>query len=291
MTVAGLEKERNISGWGKDQLHRLVAAFLEVRFPTVVALNKCDRPSAKDRVAELLADGATDDLVPCCARVEAALVVARANGSLAYEDGAGAFEGGDGPAGAADYLTEWGTTGVLDAISRAVAGARPVHAYPVADLESLRGALSPGPLATCLAFRRWATVEDVFIALKRRGGGGDFVRADALSADGSKRRQAKLGTRSAPTPRCSRCRRTGRPRGSSRVVLLDVSCLTRLFFSRLQTSAAGACRFVHNSVPPKQNRGWQPPRTMCNVCPFNQRLFFVVKPFRDVFLETLSLAG
>ena len=39
-------------------------------------------------VAELLADGATDDLVPCCARVEAALVVARANGSLAYEDGA-----------------------------------------------------------------------------------------------------------------------------------------------------------------------------------------------------------
>ena len=118
--------------------------------------------------------------------------MARANGSLAYEDGAGAFEGGDGPAGAADYLTEWGTTGVLDAISRAVAGARPVHAYPVADLESLRGALSPGPLATGLAFRRGATVEDVFIALKRRGGGGDFVRADALSADGSKRRQAKL---------------------------------------------------------------------------------------------------
>ena len=192
LEVAGLEKERNISGWGKDQLHRLVAAFLEVRFPTVVALNKCDRPSAKQRVTELLADGAAgDDLVPCCARVEAALVVARANGSLAYEDGAGAFNG-DGPAGAADYLTEWGTTGVLDAISRAVAGARPVHAYPVADLESLRGALSPGPLATCLAFRRGATVEDVFIALKRRGGGGDFVRADALSADGSKRRQAKL---------------------------------------------------------------------------------------------------
>ena len=87
LEVAGLEKERNISGWGKDQLHRLVAAFLEVRFPTVVALNKCDRPSAKQRVTELLADGAAgDDLVPCCARVEAALVVARANGSLAYEE-------------------------------------------------------------------------------------------------------------------------------------------------------------------------------------------------------------
>ena len=188
LEVAGLDKE-HVSGWGKNQLHRLVAAFLEIRFPTVVALNKCDRPSAKQRVAELLVDGATD-LVPCCARVEAALVVARADG-LAYEDGAGAFEG-KGPDGAIAYLTEWGTTGVLDAISRAVARARPVHAYPVTDLDSLRGALSPGPLATCMAFRRWSTVDDVFIALKRRGGGGDFVRADALSADGSRRRQAKL---------------------------------------------------------------------------------------------------
>ena len=189
--LAGLDKEQlPVSGWGKSQLHRLVAAFLEVRFPTVVALNKCDRPSVKQRVAELLVDGATD-LVPCCARVEAALVVARAAGAVTYEDGAGAF-GGDGPDGASVYLKEWGTTGVLDAISRAVARARPVHAYPVVDLDSLRGALSPGPLATCMAFRRWSTVEDIFIALKRRGGGGDFVRADALSADGSRRRQAKL---------------------------------------------------------------------------------------------------
>ena len=37
------------------------------------------------------------------------------------------------------------------------------------------------------------------------------------------------------------------------------------------SSAAGAGRFFHNSVPPsKQNRLGKPPPTMCNVRPFNQ---------------------
>ena len=37
------------------------------------------------------------------------------------------------------------------------------------------------------------------------------------------------------------------------------------------SSAAGAGRFFHNSVPPsKQNRLGKPPRTMCDVRPFNQ---------------------
>ena len=37
------------------------------------------------------------------------------------------------------------------------------------------------------------------------------------------------------------------------------------------SSAAGAGRFFHNSVPPsKLNRLGKPPRTMCNVRPFNQ---------------------
>ena len=86
-------------GWGKDQLHRLVAAFLEVRFPTVVALNKCDRPSAKERVAELITTAAADDLVPCCARVRGGARRWRARTVLSpTTDGAGALEDVDGPA-------------------------------------------------------------------------------------------------------------------------------------------------------------------------------------------------
>ena len=82
-------------------------------------------------------------------------VIARYNGSLAYEDGAGAFNG-DGPAGAADYLTEWGTT--ESSTPPAVAGARPVL-YLVADLVA-QGA-GPPRLARvpALGDRR-----DVFIA-------------------------------------------------------------------------------------------------------------------------------
>ena len=107
-----------------------------------------------------------------------------------YVDGAAAFDGAD-VAGAAAHLAAWGTTGVLDAVSRAVALARPAYAYPVADLDSLAGARSGGRLADCVVLRPHATVEDVFTALKRRGLGGDFVRADVISDDGAKRRQAK----------------------------------------------------------------------------------------------------
>ena len=37
------------------------------------------------------------------------------------------------------------------------------------------------------------------------------------------------------------------------------------------SSAAGAGRFFHNVPPSKQNRLGKPPRTMCDVRPFNQR--------------------
>ena len=188
IAVAGLdERVAALDAWGSSELHRLVAAFLEIRFPTVVVLNKCDRPSARANVERL---GTSDDLVPCSAAVEAGLVAARARGDVAYVDGAAAFDGAD-VAGAAAHLAAWGTTGVLDAVSRAVALARPAYAYPVADLDSLAGARSGGRLADCVVLRPHATVEDVFTALKRRGLGGDFVRADVISDDGAKRRQAK----------------------------------------------------------------------------------------------------
>ena len=65
LAVAGLEQEvANLGAWGKDELHRLVAAFLEVRFPTVVVLNKCDRPSARAHVDRLKAARPGLDLVP-----------------------------------------------------------------------------------------------------------------------------------------------------------------------------------------------------------------------------------
>ncbi|KAK7240521.1 serine hydrolase [Aureococcus anophagefferens] len=188
IAVAGLdERVAALDAWGSSELHRLVAAFLEIRFPTVVVLNKCDRPSARANVERL---GTSDDLVPCSAAVEAGLVAARARGDVSYVDGAAAFDGADVP-GAAAHLAAWGTTGVLDAVSRAVALARPAYAYPVADLDSLAGARSGGRLADCVVLRPHATVEDVFTALKRRGLGGDFVRADVISDDGAKRRQAK----------------------------------------------------------------------------------------------------
>ncbi|KAH8049106.1 phosphorelay sensor kinase [Aureococcus anophagefferens] len=151
IAVAGLdERVAALDAWGSSELHRLVAAFLEIRFPTRGRRGGPRRRAARGDVG------------------------ARRRG---------------GVPGAAAHLAAWGTTGVLDAVSRAVALARPAYAYPVADLDSL--GRSGGRLADCVVLRPHATVEDVFTALKRRGLGGDFVRADVISDDGAKRRQAK----------------------------------------------------------------------------------------------------
>ena len=187
--------------WTAHELHRLVAAFLEVRFPTVVALNKCDRPRARAHVDALLASAETFDesaLVPVSAATEAFLVRERARGAASYADGAATFSTA-APSAEADaaraYLGAWGgRTGTLEAVSAAVAAAGPTFAFPVADLDSLRGALSGSPgnvLEDCLLLRPGATVEDAYLAVHKRGHAGDYVRADAVSDDGARRRQAK----------------------------------------------------------------------------------------------------
>ena len=193
--VAALETA-DLRTWGRAELHRLVAAFLEVRFPTVVALNKCDRPGAAARVAALLANPPPDlDAVACSAATEAVLVAGRAAGAVAYDDGAAALTAAAAPgddaalAAAKAYLEERGATGTLTTISRAVARARPAFAYPVRDLDTLAGPLSGVTLGDCLVLRRGGTVDDLYLALAKRGAAGDFVRADAVSGD--RRRQAK----------------------------------------------------------------------------------------------------
>ena len=45
----------NLSSWDEADVHRLVSAFLGVRFPMALALNKCDIPTGSDKAAEIRA--------------------------------------------------------------------------------------------------------------------------------------------------------------------------------------------------------------------------------------------
>ncbi|CAK0869021.1 unnamed protein product, partial [Prorocentrum cordatum] len=102
--LAGIAAE--VASWGEAQLHLMVACFLRVRFPIVVALNKIDAPTAAAHVAKAQAAlGAA--CVPVSARSEWWLCEQRRKGHLAYTEGAGAESVVLGASAPADVAEQW----------------------------------------------------------------------------------------------------------------------------------------------------------------------------------------
>jgi len=96
-------------------------------------------------------------------------------------------------------LRALGSTGVLEAVSAAVALRAPTLAFPVGDLDSLApiawgAGAAPAPLRDCVVLKPGSTVDDVFQALKRPPNArlaGEFVRAEGMGAARERRRQLR----------------------------------------------------------------------------------------------------
>jgi len=203
-------------------LHLLVACFLRARFPIVVALNKVDVPEAVPRV-EAARKVLGDNCVPVCARHEWWLYDNQRKGHLTYKDGAGVESVKISDSAPANVKEQWktiqptlkhfGSTGVLEVLSRAVLKRRPVFVCPTVDfttLEPMRKHEATGasaPLSAMILLRPLSTVEEAFSALKREQYlRGDFVRAEVLQDYASKstrvmKREDVLGKDSAETGR------------------------------------------------------------------------------------------
>eukprot|EP00727_Mastigamoeba_balamuthi_P004102 m51a1_g1369 hypothetical protein (651) ;mRNA; f:413045-415661 len=195
------------SSWTAKDLHLVVAHFLRVRFPVLVALNKADTAGAAvgGNLARVLKAFPNERCVPVCARGELLLQHLVAEGAVSHADGSNTFEllpdatdelliqaavkagmraasgTEDTPPTAEEVRTELqrlkenvldkhGSTGVTAAMSTALAMRRPVAIFPVADLDTLAPlttAAGPGPLRDCLLMRPGSTVGDAFEALKK----------------------------------------------------------------------------------------------------------------------------
>jgi len=85
------------------ELHRVVAHFVRVRFPMVLACNKMDHPRAPDNVRALRAAYPNEVFVPIAALYELALVRLRRDGHISYASGdaAGGIRLAPGAPGAA----------------------------------------------------------------------------------------------------------------------------------------------------------------------------------------------
>lgn len=208
----------NISQWDQADVHRLVSAFLGVRFPMALALNKYDLPSSEKHVNEILhalpIHGAHTG-TPLAARLEMNFV--RHHLSNAKVEGKSAV-----PAGCWQCLTS------------AMMLREPLLVFPVSDMNTYaplaglnkeavghpslpsKGMMrciqaSGGYPPTCwddqqnsyilpnkekmaqiklrdvILMKPGSTVEDVFLTLKKLGAlSGDFVRAEAAGNIGEK---------------------------------------------------------------------------------------------------------
>lgn len=226
LAQGSLERVRE---WDELQLHHLVARFLRIRFPIVYALNKADLPASRERVERVLQLLPWEPALAVSAKTEAWLCRQRREGKVIYSDGSTSAAAAPGAnAELAQQVAEanrrvlgpYGGTGVLAALSAALALKQPSLVFPVADLrtgESLRplgfvrdgtlaaeagsgpppassleayarelratGVEGPSPvLRDCLVLHTGATVENAYQALKRQPLA--FLEGDFVRAEG-----------------------------------------------------------------------------------------------------------
>ena len=208
-----------VMAWTESNLHRLVAHFLRVRFPILLALNKADLRGARRRVREVHERWPGEPCVSLSARAERWIFEARSRGDVVVDaEGALTWAGRDAEsvgarelarlkaaglatndAAAATEGIAWG--GVRRTLCAALRLKQPVLAFPVTDLDTggawkpRRGAdvdVAAGALAStvsgsmqeCVMLKPGSTVWDLFSAMQHGGGASE---ADMLENGGGAR--------------------------------------------------------------------------------------------------------
>ena len=165
------------------QLHRIVAHFVAARWPIVVALNKVDLDGSEAHVAQVRERYPNRMFVPTSAQTEVSLLDAASKGNCAYDVGGIEAPGIDCTSlrRARETLRRWGSTGVLEVISAAVATRPPTLVLPVAEMGTLASlGDANSTLRDCLLLKPLSTVCEAFSCAKRAGlCAGDLVRAEA----------------------------------------------------------------------------------------------------------------
>ncbi|CAJ1327374.1 unnamed protein product [Effrenium voratum] len=192
--------------WTELHLHILVACFLRVRFPIVVALNKADTAEAAAHIPRVQA-ALGRSAVPVSARSELWLLQQQKKGHLTYAEGGGAESislAATAPAEVKEQVEQlckrvlgvYKSTGVMEVLSQAVSRRSPIFCCPVLDFASLESLQRPSggyatakavakpKLASMVMLRPLSTVEEVHAALKNEQMlRGDLVRAELLNLE------------------------------------------------------------------------------------------------------------
>jgi ribosome-binding ATPase len=216
-----------VTKWTAQDLHRLVAHYLSIRFPICLALNKVDSLREMDPSSSNVGNGSGissrlqsidiiyqcqqearlrgEVAVPVSARSEFWLQQKLSQKSLPHVE---SNEYKAEEQRLQKCLSCWGSTGVLEAISEAVKLKPPVLVYPVLDLDSelpigwtasmtneIVASNGRMPiLRDCLQFKQGSTVDDVFEALKHGALSHASIQGDFIRAEGKPIRKVPLSS-------------------------------------------------------------------------------------------------
>ncbi|KAF3046906.1 hypothetical protein E8E12_006702 [Didymella heteroderae] len=173
--------------WDDETIERVVNAFTDEKFPTVIALNKIDHPDADKNIAKIAKTADPKSIVLCSAISEVFLRKLAKQGFVKYVEGSefvdtreDLIEMGDPTGGGLKELDEklkqrienlkdmvlyrFGSTGVVQVLSRAAELLGLVPVFPVRNIQSFTSgsAASTAVFRDCVLVKKGSTVGDVY---------------------------------------------------------------------------------------------------------------------------------
>ncbi|KAF2644089.1 P-loop containing nucleoside triphosphate hydrolase protein [Massarina eburnea CBS 473.64] len=186
-TLDRLALKQPLQDWSNETIERVVNAFTDEKFPTVIALNKIDHPDADKNVAKIAKQMDPKSIVLCSAISEVFLRKLAKQGFVKYTEGSefldtrdDLIEQGDPDGGGLKPLDDklatrienlkdmvlfrFGSTGVVQVLSRAADLLGLVPVFPVRNISSFTsgGASSTAVFRDCVLVGKGATVGDVY---------------------------------------------------------------------------------------------------------------------------------
>lgn len=173
--------------WDDETIERVVNAFTDEKFPTVIALNKIDHPDADKNIAKIAKTADPKSIVLCSAISEVFLRKLAKQGFVKYVEGSefvdtreDLIEMGDPTGGGLKELDDklkqrienlkdmvlyrFGSTGVVQVLSRAAELLGLVPVFPVRNIQSFTSgsAASTAVFRDCVLVKKGSTVGDVY---------------------------------------------------------------------------------------------------------------------------------
>ncbi|OJD34305.1 gtp-binding protein [Diplodia corticola] len=181
-----LQIKEPLQDWSNETIERVVNAFTDEKFPTVIALNKIDHPDADKNIAKIAKQQDPKTIVLCSAISEVFLRRLAKQGYIRYTEGSEFVDtredliaDGDPDGGDLKEMDEkltqrienlkdmvlyrFGSTGVVQVLSRAAELLGLVPVFPVRNIHSFAsGSQDKAVFRDCVLVKKGATVGDVY---------------------------------------------------------------------------------------------------------------------------------